>query len=426
MFQITHTFNIPEFKYDGETGLISTWVQIAREPEKPLEDPVVEVKKFLQPVESLIGFVRDAYHVGLWAETGTGKSTAISNIIGGMIQELGGTPTIRTTVPKIDADTAKIFPHVDWLGVPESIFGLLEAALEIQYRIWINEQAFRAGEEIKDFSPILFFIDEINLIFTRWGNISDNDLENVLQRFKRTLQGERLAYFECNMVTELTNYKKEFAKRLLLFIWQTGRSLRVKSLIAGQNLQPGSFGFKVNDLANCSYISFGDSIRACTKYKVRDVDSADNTKQYNLIQKALSSEPNFKYIALYCPSQGKSFYGILPPPNYYKWEKNLLCPKTLDNTPDNLDNVQTNVQTRPTVDNSHSKGFGDFDQMSKLPQKFQNLPYEGYVQLWRDLPKKADGSVHKTQAYERVFGVKRSDERKVVSDFIDYLQQHFK
>jgi hypothetical protein len=64
--------------------------------------------------------------------------------------------------------------------------------------------------------------------------------------------------------------------------------------------------------------------------------------------------------------------------------------------------------------------------MSKLPKKFQKLSYGGLVQLWADLPKKADGTVHKTQAYETVFEVKRSENRKVVSDFIDYLSNQFK
>ncbi len=427
--QLSHTLAPITFKWDAEAGLVKAYLLLSKKPQKTLEEEVMsDVLKFIKPAEALIEFVKNAYHVGMWAETGGGKSTAISNVIGGMIQELGGRPTIRTTIPKIDVDTAKIFPHVNWLGVPNSIFGLLEAALLIQYRIHVNEQAFLKGEEIKDFDPILFFIDEINLIFTRWKSINEADLENVLDRFADTLSGERLEYFNQFMRIELGNYKQQFAKKLLLFIWQTGRSLRVKSLIAGQNLQPGSFGMMVNDLANCAYISFGDSIRSCQKYKVRDIDADLISKNSNLLQKALKTNPQLKYTALYCPTQGEAFFGTLPPPNHYEWDKELVCPKMsnlVSNGASKLDNVQFGVQSRPSLDTAQGKGLDVFKEASKLPKKFQNLSYEAYVQLWQQLPKKTDSSVHKMLAYEQVFGVSRSSDRKVVSDFIDWLEGNF-
>ncbi|MCP6763286.1 MAG: hypothetical protein NHB32_31925 [Fischerella sp. CENA71] len=433
--QLTHTLAPINFKWDSETGMITAYLLLSKKPQKTVDDEVInDVLQFIQPPESLIEFVKNAYHVGMWAETGGGKSTAISNVIGGMIEELGGVPTIRTTIPKLDADTAKIFPHVDWLGVPNSIFGLLEAALEIQYRIHINEQAFLKGEEIGEFDPILFFIDEINLIFTRWKSINEADLEDVLERFADTLSGEKLEYFNQFMRIELGNYKQQFAKKLLLFIWQTGRSLRVKSLIAGQNLQPGSFGMMVNDLANCAYISFGDSIRSCQKYKVRDIDADLVSKNSNLLQKALKTNPQLKYTALYCPTQGEAFFGTLPPPNHYQWDKDLVRPemsKTVQNPVQNASNGAFNwtedskaVQLRPTLDTPQGKGLDVFKDASNLPKKFQNLSFEAYVQLWTQLPKKPDGSVHKTLAYEKVFGVSRSSDRKVVSDLIDWLERN--
>jgi ABC-type lipopolysaccharide export system ATPase subunit len=85
------------------------------------EKATKSVKDFLQPADRLIQFVRDSYHVGLWGSTGQGKTTAISNIIGGMVQDLGGAPTMRTTIPKIDEGTRDIFPAVNWLGVPNAL-----------------------------------------------------------------------------------------------------------------------------------------------------------------------------------------------------------------------------------------------------------------------------------------------------------------
>lgn len=315
-----------------ETHLLTAKLVMLHRPEKAkAKEQAKEQSKnplaFLKPSDALLTFVRDAYHVGLWGETGTGKSTAISNIIGGMLRELGGTPNIRTTIPKIDADTSKMFSSVDWLGVRNSIFGLLEAALEIQFRIYLNEQAFLKGEDIKDFDPVLFFVDEINMIFTRWGSINEADAENVLERFELTLSGDRLIYFQNFMKLELMNYKNQFAKRLVLFVWQTGRSLRVKSLIAGQNLKPGAFNMMKMDIANCAYITLGDAIEECREYKVRSVDEAEFDKNFEILQEQITEDPLLKYAALLCPNIGKSFFSVLPPPQTYTWSKDCITPR---------------------------------------------------------------------------------------------------
>lgn len=180
--QLTHCIEPIKFTWDYESRLVVAHIVMLRR-----EKATKSVKDFLQPADKLIQFVRDSYHVGLWGSTGQGKTTAISNIIGGMVQDLGGAPVMRTTIPKIDEGTRDIFPAVNWLGVPNSIFGLLEAALEIQYRIHSNEQAYLTNKPFPEFEPILFFIDEINLVFTRWRRVSDADLEDVLGRFETTL-----------------------------------------------------------------------------------------------------------------------------------------------------------------------------------------------------------------------------------------------
>ncbi len=438
-----------KFTYDYESRLVKAHIVMLRR-----EKAARTSQDFLQSPDKLLPFVRESYHVGIWGATGLGKTTLISNIIGGMVSDLGGAPVIRSTIPKIDESTREIFPHADWLGIPNSIFGLLESALEIQYRIHANEQAYTNGEPFPDFEPILFFIDEIGLIFSRWRRINDADLEDVIERFEETLEDEeRLNYFRGYMRTELQNYPGEFAKRLLLFTWQTGRSLKVKSLIAGQNLQPKVFGLLVNDLENCAYIALGKSAKTCAKYKVSEFELEKINQQYEMIQKEIVTKPDLKFTALYCPFQGNSFFGILPSPNYYQWRKELLRPRhsneamsfsqelkpetllqegldvldaDLDVLDGFLDGVSNDVQNVQRAEPLPANNRSHFVQMSKLPKKFQKLPYEALVQLWRELPKKTDGSVHKTQAYEKVFEVKRSEERRIVSDFIDYLEKEFK
>ena len=357
--QLTHCLEPIKFTYDYDSRLVIAHLVMLRR-----EKATKSVKDFLQPPLQMIQFVRDSYHVGLWGSTGQGKTTAIANIIGGMVRELGGAPTMRTTIPKMDEDTRNIFPHVDWLGVPNSIFGLLEGALEIQYRIHVNEQAYLKNEPFPEFEPILFFIDEINLIFSRWRKINDADLEDVLVRFEATLEGARLNYFNQFMRTELENYKSEFAKRLLLFIWQTGRSLKVKSLIAGQNLQPGAFGIMKTDLDNCSYIALGRSAKSCAKYKVNEFEVDKISQQYELIQKELETQPELKFTGLYCPTQGKAFYGILPPPNYYEWDASLLWSQ------ENAEKINQSITLKPSA----KKLLGYFENVkSKTPKSLRDL-----------------------------------------------------
>ena len=443
---------LPEFEFNRQNSTATLTVQLRQKVKKVVspEEFTQNLRDTLQPPEALIKFVGDAYHVGLWAETGSGKTTAMSNIIGGMFQELGGAPDIRTTIPKIDDEVSEIFPDVDWLGVPNSIFGMLEAALEIQYRIHKNEAAYLKKQKMPTFSPIVFFIDEINLIFSRWKRINEADMENVLTRFKETISGERLEYFEQFMQIELMNYKNEFAKRLLLFIWQTGRSLKVKSLIAGQNLMPSNFGITKNDLANCAYLALGDAIDTCKGYKVKSTYLEDITSQKEQIDEGRLTDPSLKFTGLYCPSLGKPFFGILPEPNYYQWgdvrectvDSNSGCtenyslttekrsqqglpsmPPNMYKTADIADIVHddcTRVTSAETIQGKLWEG------MCKLSEPFKNLEYRGLADFYYKLPKKADGTVHKTLAYEKIFKVKRRSEQKVYSEFIDYLEIQFR
>jgi hypothetical protein len=442
----------PKLEFNRQDNTIKLTVTLRPAVKKVItpEEFSQNLREQLQPPERLIDFVKDAYHVGLWAETGSGKTTAISNIIGGMIRVLGGSPEIRLTIPKIDESTQKIFPRVDWLGVPKSVFGLLEAALEIQYRIWKNEQAYLAGEEIKSFNPILFFIDEINMIFTRWGKVNEADINDALDKFSETLNGERLEYFNTHMRTELLNYKNEFAKRLLLFIWQTGRSLNVKSLVSGQNLQPGAFRMMKADLANCAYLALGDSIDTCKEYKVKGIYKDEINVQKEKLDEAVVTDPLLKFTGLCCPSQGKPYFGMMPEPNYYKWsdvqsrphnsllsveETNFVEARKqpqqgVDAIPHNMDELSVHMDKqwtqRPQMSSLKAIDIKACPGYDSLPNNLKTLDYGGMAELYAKLPKKTDGSVHKLKSYETVFKVKRSADRKLMSQFIDFLEAEFK
>lgn len=416
--------HLPSFTFNYQNCTLTLAVPLRSAPKKVAtsEDLINDAMAVLHPTgDSLIKFIETNHHIGLWGETGTGKTTAISNIIGGMIQT-SNTTNLKTTIPKIDDDSAKIFSSVDWLGVPNSIFGMLEAALEIQYRIHCNEQAFIDGREMEVFDPVIFFIDEINLIFTRWGKVNDADLDDVLDRFTQTLKGEKLDYFNRYMQIELRNYKNEFAKRLLLFIWQTGRSLKVKSLIAGQNLQPGALRLMTNDLQNCAYLVLGGSKAKGVEYKVKSSNLDAINSQINLIEKAQNHDDKLKFTALFCPIVGDSFLSILPPPNTYKWENQKHSPNRSKSDKES-DTSQKNVRNCQITEPIQSNSFERFVRLLELPKKYQNLDYEGVVRLWQSLPKKSTGGVAKEMAYKEVFKVSRYPDRKLISEFIDYLEK---
>ncbi len=112
--------SLPSFNFNYQNCTLLLTVPLRNAPKKVAATPEESAKEFklsLKPSESLIDFVNSSYHIGMWGETGRGKSTAISNTIGGLIQALGASPTIRSTIPKIDEDTREMFPHIDWLGV---------------------------------------------------------------------------------------------------------------------------------------------------------------------------------------------------------------------------------------------------------------------------------------------------------------------
>jgi hypothetical protein len=220
----------------------------------------------------------------------------------------------------------------------------------------------------------------------------------------------------------------------------------VKSLIAGQNLQPGAFGFHANDLANCAYIALGESKSKCSEYKVKSVDLGVINDQLNTLDVSIKTDAQLKFTGLFCPVVGTSYLGLLPLPNSYVWEmsnnSNCLDKKNILSKPENaltadwtcLDNFGQETSdisdighsldnSTSTSDTIQDKTFQAFVQMSKLSKQHQNMGYEQLVQLFNILPKKKDGSVHRTKAYEQVFKVSRSEDRAIYSEFIDYLEK---
>ena len=449
--QLTGSYNVPKFHYLSESMLFFCRLQFAREPEKVKPTLKEKANNYILSKDRLLEFIESNPHIGFWGQTGSGKTTAIGNVLGGMYKALGGDATLRTTIPKVDESTQEYFrpDMVDYVGLRNSIFGLLEAALEIQFRIYINEEKFTRGKRLSAFEPIIFFIDEINTISDRFGNVNEADLGNILERFEETLSGERLIYFQDVMRLELWNYKNQFFRKLILFVWQTGRSLNVKTLVAGQNLQPSKLKVNKPDILNCAYMGLGKSLTHCAEYRVEKHQLKEIKEQIEEVTNLKSSDEGFKYVGLFCPMDDNSYLAYLPEPNYYQidvisqlftvsnlegkeneFEKSESVvgeelsnfPPTIKKNRDKLDNSWRNY---PGGEQLESKPREKWKDLSNLDIQYKNLDYAGGLQLFNKLPKKSNGEVHRTKAYREFFKAKSGQDRKVYSDFIDCLEQEF-
>ncbi len=449
--QLTGSFNIPKFHYLSESMLFFCRLQFAREPEKVKPTLKEKANNYILGKDRLLDFIETNPHIGFWGQTGSGKTTAIGNVLGGMYKALGGHATLRTTIPKVDTSTQEYFrpDMVDYVGLRNSIFGLLEAALEIQYRIYVNEQKFTKKERLTDFDPLIFFIDEINLISDRFGNVNEADLADILERFEENLFGERLIYFQEVMRLELWNYKNQFFRKLILFVWQSGRSLNVKTLVAGQNLQPSKLKVNKPDILNCAYMGLGKSLVPCNEYRVAKHQSKEISEQIQEVTNLKSTDKEFKYVGLFCPMDDNSYLAYLPEPNYYQIdvisdlytvnnsesaenefensesvveEELSNFPPTINKNQDKLDNSWRNYPGGEQLESSYRE---EWKNLSNLDIKYKSLDYAGGLQLFNKLPKKSNGEVHRTKAYREFFKVKSGQDRKVYSDFLDCLEQEF-
>mgnify|MGYP001792578991 FL=1 len=92
-------------------------------------------------------FLEKSHQLSLTGATGDGKTALISNIIGLFNDILGGNSELVITNPKPSKSSVAL-GTAKYLGFKKSIFGLLEAATEITYRLWLNQNAIEQGKEL--------------------------------------------------------------------------------------------------------------------------------------------------------------------------------------------------------------------------------------------------------------------------------------
>ena len=270
----------------------------------------VEKQDFDFNLVNLNEFSKNNQHFGIWVSPGENSVHVASNLLSSIKQSLGGDVEVKATVPRIYPQTTEIFSKemVNHSSLEDSIFGLLEAALEINFRVHLNEKNFTKGEKLTDFKPIIFFFDDINSICDYFVGVCDSELKIILDEFEKSLSGERLSFFQDFMSVEVCNYRGEISSKLLSLIWRVGCSLNIKSVITGRNLQASKLRVDKTDIFNCAYIALGKSLNSCIEHRV-EVYQRESMK---VKIKALNESQNNLKHALLCPIYSDSFMGYLP------------------------------------------------------------------------------------------------------------------
>jgi len=196
----------------------------------------------------LPAFIKENPQICLMGDTGEGKTTLLNNLIALMAEEFEGRASLVLTNPKPNEETD--LSKLKYSDFETSIFGLLEAATEILYRLSINNRELLKRKRVPDnplpqWDPVIYFFDEFSEIAGVWNRCKEPVMEEVLNEFERSLPVEKR--FAMDFIRMRVS-PGTFAADLLKFCWRVGRTEKVKVLIAGQNLKAGTLSVTIQDL----------------------------------------------------------------------------------------------------------------------------------------------------------------------------------
>ena len=103
-----------------------------------------------------------------------------------------------------------------------------------------------------------------------------------------------------------------FASELLKFIWRVGRSEKIKSLIAGQNLMPNVLGVNKIDLLNCGFINLGDTTQWALNNIFKDWNNEELQEEYKHRIASAELDENQKYFGLFKSPRNRPYFAKLP------------------------------------------------------------------------------------------------------------------
>jgi len=242
--------------------------------------------KNLKPIKSIklkepndnwvIDLATQSYHFRICGETGSGKSTFIDNLITCLKNSLGDKVTVILIDPKYPLSDFEIIPK--FKGISESFEGLAYLASEVESRLAKATVCKDSGLPLPKFEPLLFVIDEIDMIMSEYGKP---------------------------------------ASKLLKIGLKVGRALNIKVAYIGQSPLCSALHLNKNDFKNSANILLGEMA-------IVGMNELIYSKNRAIIENELVSRENNgdRYFALIKPMSKPAFTAKLPKPKAFCDVKN--------------------------------------------------------------------------------------------------------
>jgi hypothetical protein len=263
-------------------------------------------------------FLNETSQVAILGATGGGKTELLKNIVGAFTQIMGDKPQLIITNGKASKASREL-GVAKYNSVDTAIFGLLEAAVEIAYRIKLNEEAEKENPDDPPYpnhEPIIYLFDEYSEIATKWNSVAKKRMEAVLDEFKFRLDRKRKEVLDA-LLEDVS--PKKFAPTLLNTVWRLGRSEKVRVIVAGQNLQAAVLGIYKLDLWNPAFICIGDLIWWGIQHRAHDFQRKELQEEFQKRVEEAEDDESKKFFGLFCVPRSRAYFSNLPPVGKYQY-----------------------------------------------------------------------------------------------------------
>ncbi|NEQ96339.1 MAG: hypothetical protein F6K30_06385 [Cyanothece sp. SIO2G6] len=271
--------------------------------------------------EHLIRFVAENPHVNIMADSGSGKTTLIDNIIAIAKHEFGDATELIGVNPKPTEETD--LSTLEYIGFEESIYGLLEAATDVFFRVETNNDIVRQNKKrppeqhrkFPKWNPRIFLIDELTELLGHWNGLKEAQMDEIMEDFLFRVSNERKVAVELiwKRVRPAT-----FASDLVRICWRVGRSEKIKLIVAGQNLMANIFRCNITDIQQQAYIYAGETITEGIAKRIKAWHREEVQAAYAQRSKLLEAGEINKFFGLFVPKDGKPYFAQFPGKGEYQ------------------------------------------------------------------------------------------------------------
>jgi len=265
-------------------------------------------------------FIQNNPQISLMGDSGEGKTTLINNLVALMEEEFRSTAHLIIINPKPNEETD--LTKLRYADFESCIFGLLEAATEILYRLRLNTAALLKRKEVPNnplpsFDPVIYFFDEFSELAGVWNRCKPEIMEEVLDEFEAILSESAPEKLKTMSFIRKRVSPSSFAADLLKFCWRVGRTEKVKLLIAGQNLKAGTIGTNVQDLHQTAIIYLGEAIKEGLDNRINSWQKESLSQEYAFRSRKVAEGKANRFYGLFVPKGSKAYFATLPTEGAY-------------------------------------------------------------------------------------------------------------